>query len=189
MEKEKTHAVFSLNDGIFEVMGTEKFVREMIESFDKEIRNTIGQVKTKKVKNIPDKDNHKDDIADEHIGDDDFEDIAQLVDGEIRLVYDLQHKNNDKKNTQEAALIYLYLLEKLTGGDETKDSTSKIRSQCEKQGCLHKKNFAAHLKSQPKLITISGKGKDQVAALSNPGKKEAVKLIKSIRSNDESDSS
>lgn len=191
MDNNQAKITISLNEGKFEISGSELFVTQQIENFKSVIERTLTdfdnqekQVKSK----LPDNGNSpatKDKPADENESSKDISethpDIYAIDNEKINIICDIPG-STDSKKTLNAALLLAYG-EKTQGISET--VVEDVRNICKIHACLDTTNFSTHIKAgNPKLYIDKGSGKaTRTITITRPGEKAAKELIKSIEAN------
>jgi hypothetical protein len=168
----------SLQEGTFEVEGSESFVSEQAEKFGDAIRKALSTParsgpsapKTPAAK-TPDEPNGEDVVPSDH------PDVYELHDGKVQVLKDLPGSSAREK-TVNAGVICAYAKE-LAG---TPTITFKeIRQVCKDHSCLDSPNFSTALKKDGKeYFVFSGGPQSQALKLSVPGKKKARELLSSM---------
>jgi hypothetical protein len=190
MDNNQAKITISLNEGKFEISGSELFVTQQIENFKSVIERTLTdfdnqekQVKANSTNNGNDS-TKTEKPADENESADDISEIhpdVYVIDNEkINIICDIPG-STDSKKTLNASLLYAYG-QKSQGINET--NVEDIRDICKIHACLDSTNFSSHIKAgNPKLYIDKGSGKSRTITITRPGEKSAKELIKSIESN------
>ncbi|MBU3011128.1 hypothetical protein KO506_06920 [Polaribacter vadi] len=190
MDNNQAKITISLNEGKFEISGSELFVTQQIENFKSVIERTLTDFdnKEKQVKanssNNGNSSTKTEKPADENVSADDISEIhpdVYAIDNEkINIICDIPG-STDSKKTLNASLLYAYG-QKSQGINET--HVEDIRNICKIHACLDSANFSSHIKTgNPKLYIDKGSGKSRTITITRPGEKAAKELIKSIESN------
>ncbi len=176
----------SLEDGTFEISGSELFVSQQIENF-KEI--ILEALRTRRCQDSEDFDLGLKSPPeamplpeDEQVGnvnnDKKFDRVLHIEDKEVKIIKRIPGENNAKK-TLNTALIYLWA-KRSTGTNSV--SYQEIRDICSEQGCLDSSNFSSTLKNAREYIIVDGKRRssDKVCKLTLPGVEQAEGLLEGL---------
>ena len=179
---EEAKISISINEGKFEISGSENFVNKQIENFKSIIEKSL---ENPTIQNPTDTIKHVEIVSQSPIStnstsnklDDKYSDIF-VIDGEdVKIICDIPG-NNSAEKTLNAALIYA-LAKKESGTEEV--NVGEIKHICQNHGFLDKKNFSTHIKKgDPKLYLDKGNGNSRVIKLVRPGEKKAQELIELI---------
>ncbi|KGD64034.1 hypothetical protein Y5S_02802 [Alcanivorax nanhaiticus] len=178
----------SLEEGVFEISGSELFVSQQIENF-KDIILEALQSKNKPSQDLP---RHNDDFVppppaeplapgekSEHGFDNkSFPRVLHIEDKDVKIIKRMPGTNNAKKSVN-TALAYLW--GKRSVGVEGV-SFQEIRDLCEQQGCLDSKNFSATLQGAREYLIIDGKkgSSSKTCKLTLPGVERAEELLEDL---------
>lgn len=177
----------SLEDGVFEISGSELFVSQQIENFKEIIlealQNRRGEpedaVKPESPKNPPAADPIPEGAKSEHGFDKkSFPRVLHIEDKDVKIIKKMPGANNSKKSVN-TALAYLW--GKRSVGVEG-ISYQEIRDLCQHQGCLDSGNFASSMKNAREYIIIEGKkgSSAKTCKLTLPGVERAEELLEDL---------
>lgn len=170
----------SLEDGIFEIEGSEAFVSDQAEKFGDAIRKALSSKSRQEASPVTKAASSKkpDEPGGEGPPSADYSDVFELHDGKVQVLKDLSGSSSREKMVN-AGVICAFANE--IGGASTV-TFNQIRQICKDHSCLDSPNFAAALKKDGKeYFVFSGAKKSQALKLSVPGKKKAKELIASMR--------
>lgn len=177
----------SLEDGVFEISGSELFVSQQIENFKEIILEALqsrkaesGSIDEATIEREPpaaapiaegEKSEHGFDKKS-------FPRVLHIEDKEVRIIKKMPGTNNAKKSVN-TALAYLWGMRSV--GVEG-ISYQAIRDLCQQQGCLDSANFAAHMKNAREYIIIDGKkgSSAKTCKLTLPGVERAEELLEDL---------
>jgi hypothetical protein len=191
MDNNQAKITIALNEGKFEISGSELFVTQQIENFKSVIERTLtdfdNQEKEVESKPIENGTNHtsKEKAVDEIESSGDISethpDIYAIDNEKINIICDIPG-STDSKKTLNASLLFAYG-QKTQGISET--VVEDIRNICKIHACLDSANFSTHIKAgNPKLYIDKGSGKaTRTITITRPGEKAAKELIKTIEAN------
>ncbi|MBE72397.1 MAG: hypothetical protein CMO07_17145 [Thalassospira sp.] len=177
----------SLEDGVFEISGSELFVSQQIENF----KDIILEALSSKRERL---DNRSTDVAiasppaaaplpeEEQVGGrierKNYDRVFHIEGDHVRIIKKIPGANTAKK-TVNTALAYLWA--KRSVGAESV-SSQEIRDVCEEQSCLDPSNFSATLRNAKEYLIVDGKrnSSDKVCKLTIPGVEQAEALLEGL---------
>ena len=177
----------SLEDGVFEISGSELFVSQQIENFKEIILEALQGKQSQGGVSLNEDDDQKT-PAEESMGSDgksergagkkSFPRVLHIEEKNVNIIKKMPGNNNAKKSVN-TALAYLWG-NKSVGIDGV--SYQDIRDLCQKQGCLDSANFSSHMKGAREHIIIDGKkgSSAQVCKLTIPGEERAEELLEDL---------
>lgn len=186
MSEDQVRFFISLSQGTLDISGSEAFVKEQLAKNKEIIDAMLERLKSSTVvhatqppkpqtsgngvgANIPDTNPSVDNG---------YPNVLAISGDDIRVIADIPGKSA-REQTINAAL--LYLLGKANIG-ENRVSFKEIREVCKRHGFLDPPNFAKHMKSSKREITVHGSGQSMEAELTFPGKKAAQTLAAELES-------
>jgi hypothetical protein len=177
----------SLEDGVFEISGSELFVSQQIENFKEIILEALQRKKSgpsssesqsqedspPAAEPIPEGEKSKQGFNQKS-----FPRVLHIDDKEVKIIKKMPGANNSKKSVN-TALAYLW--GKRSVGVEG-ILYQDIRELCQQQGCLDSANFAAQMKNAREYIIIEGKKGSSVKTckLTLPGVERAEELLEDL---------
>lgn len=184
MKSNQARIIVSLQEGKFEISGSELFVSQQIENLKEIIKMPANEAaKAPRKKDERESIQKKEDLNPEdtkqNIGDL-HPSIYALDNDKVNIICDIPG-SSDSKKAQNVALLYAFA-EKHQGKKES--LVEEIRGICKIHGCFDQTNFSSHIKhGNPKLYIDKGSGKARVLIITKPGENKVIELIKSIESN------
>jgi hypothetical protein len=176
----------SLEDGIFEISGSELFVTQQIENFKEIIlealqskNNGFHEDKASSTVAPPAAEVLPAGNKSEHGFDDkSFPRVLHIEDKDVKIIKRMPGTNNAKKSVN-TALAYLWGKRSVGVGGV---SYQEIRDLCQNQGCLDSGNFSKAMKGAREHIIIEGKkgSSAMTCKLTLPGVERAEELLEDI---------
>lgn len=178
----------SLEDGVFEISGSELFVSQQIENFKEIILEALQNRKGESLDDVAEPTNGQkpppaDPIpeggkSEQGFDKKSFPRVLHIEDKDVKIIKKMPGTNNAKKSVN-TALAYLW--GKRSVGVEG-ISYQEIRDLCQQQGCLDSANFAAHMKNAREYIIIEGKkgSSAKTCKLTLPGVERAEELLEDL---------
>ncbi|AZZ94462.1 hypothetical protein EUZ85_28625 [Hahella sp. KA22] len=177
----------SLEDGVFEISGSELFVSQQIENFKDIILEslhsrkhyTIETNQLTKESAPPAAEPLAEGAKSEHGFDKkSFPRVLHIEGKNVRIIKKMPGSTSSKKSIN-TALAYLW--GKRSVGEEG-ISYQEIRDLCQQQGCLDSANFSATIKGAREYIIIEGKkgSSAQTCKLTLPGVERAEELLEDL---------
>ena len=164
----------SVNEGTFDISGSETFVKEQIADL-KGVLTALVAAKSQSPIAPP-----------LQLGSrsakppSEFPNVLEITDGQVNVIK-IPDSGKRSERSLGAALIYLWAKAQ-QGIAEV--PFAEIRRVCQIHGCLDESNFAAHMKASPSDIIVGGGGKSQTAKLTVPGTKRALDLLQQLNGAD-----
>ena len=177
----------SLEDGVFEISGSELFVSQQIENFKDIILEALSS-------NREWSHNKSTDVAiasppvaeplpqEEQVGGSvaqkKFDRVFHIEGEDVKIIKKIPGSNNSNK-TVHTALAYLWA--KRSVGIASV-GYHEIRDVCEEQGCLDSSNFSSTLKNAKEYLIVDGKrsSSDKNCKLTIPGVEQAEALLEGL---------
>jgi hypothetical protein len=177
----------SLEDGVFEISGSELFVSQQIENFKDIILEALQSKgntsppnpSDSKFEDFPAVDPLPLGSKSEHGFDSkSFPRVLHIEDKDVKIIKKMPGTNNAKKSVN-TALAYLWG-KRSVGVDEV--SSQEIRDLCQHQGCLDSANFSATMQGAREHIIIEGKkgSSTKIYKLTLPGAERAEELLEDL---------
>lgn len=177
----------SLEDGVFEISGSELFVSQQIENFKEIILEALQNRKSESPDaedpavriEPPAADPISEGEKSEHGFDNkSFPRVLHIEGKEVKIIKKMPGSTNAKKSVN-TALAYLWGMRSV--GVEG-ISYQDIRDLCQQQGCLDSANFAASMKNAREYIIIEGKkgSSAKTCKLTLPGVERAEELLEDL---------
>lgn len=187
MKNSEAKLHLSLEDGIFEISGSELFVSQQIENFKDIILEALSSKRERS-------DNRSTGVAiasppaadplpkEEQVGGSierkTYDRVFHVEGDHVTIIKKMPGTNNAKK-TVNTALAYLWA--KRSVGVEAV-SSQEIRDVCEQQSCLDHSNFSSTLKNATEYLIVNGKrgSSDKLCKLTIPGVEQAETLLEGL---------
>jgi hypothetical protein len=177
----------SLEEGVFEISGSELFVSQQIENFKEIILEALQSKNNNPKSDNCDESGESPPAAQslsageksEHGFDKkSFPRVLHIEDKDVKIIKKMPGTNNAKKSVN-TALAYLW--GKRSVGDENV-SYQDIRDLCQQQGCLDSGNFATQMQGAREYMIIDGKkgSSSKVCKLTLPGVERAEELLEDL---------
>lgn len=170
-ENKITTIKVSLENGFFEVSGSEDFVMSQIEHLER----LVSDFYCKNRESAQEKDIITKEKAEKTSkGDNNLDIFFEIKDDEVILTVESIPGKTKKDKIINAALLYLLGVNTLQG--KTEVNKKEILNICETYGCKDSANFANHIRSAKGSLILKGGN----VSITKPGIFKAKELIKNI---------
>jgi hypothetical protein len=182
MDNTNAKIQLSLNDGTFEISGSESFVSQQIENFKEIILATLHMKPRTELQSAPPPPVHTLELSANEaqltFEKKTFQRILHIEDQSVRIIKKMPGSNNAQK-TITTALVYLWG-KKSVGVNEV--PIQEIRALCQEQGCLDSSNFSSQIQGAKELILVDGKknSSSKTCKLTLPGVERAEEILEKI---------
>lgn len=176
----------SLQDGVFEISGSELFVSQQIENFKEIIQDALQTRKDELNVNLIEEDGstpaakpiENGEKSEKGFDKKSFPRVLHIEDQAVKIIKMMPGANTAKKAIN-TALAYLWGMRSV-GVDSV--SYQEIRDLCQEQGCLDSGNFSSQMKSAREHIIIEGKrgSSAKMCKLTLPGVERAEELLEDL---------